>query len=98
MRNGEFARRRDPYEVELQKVFERNGISDLVARYEEMGYGGMTPIPHEIINEMPNGRILLGNNCAEYLKMMIEVTQQRRVEVPFIMIGETVYDTNESTL
>ena len=95
MRNGEFARQRDPYEVELQEVFERNGISDLVARYEEMGYGGMTPIPHEIINEMPNSRILLGNNCTEYLKMMVEVTQQRRVEVPFIMIGETVYDTNE---
>ena len=49
----------------------------------------------EIINEMPNGRILLGDNCAEYLKIMIEVTRQRRVEVPFIMIGETVYDTNK---
>ena len=95
MRNGEFAGQRDPYEVELQKVFERNDISDLVACYEEMGHDGMTPIPHEIINEMPNGRILLGNNCAEYLKIMIEVTRQRGVEVPFVMIGETVYDTNK---
>ena len=95
MRNGEFARREDSYEAKLRMTFENNRISDLVASYEEMGYGGMTPIPHEIINEMPDGHILLSDNCAEYIKIMIEATQLRGVEVPFVMIGETVYDTNK---
>lgn len=63
--------------------------------YEAMGYGDMTPIPHEIINEMPDNRILMGYDCAEYMNMILEVTQLKRVEVPFVLIGETVGDTNK---
>ena len=95
MRNGEHIRGDSGYDEKLRRVFEKNGISDLVAPYKEMGYGDMTPIPHEIINEMPNGRIILNNNCAEYLKVLLEVTQRERVEAPFVLIGETVGDTNK---
>lgn len=95
MRNGERMGDDARYDRLLRRAFENSSISDLVAPYEAMGYGDMTPIPHEIISEMPNGRILLNNNCVEYLKMMLEVTQLKRAEVPFVLIGETAGDTNK---
>lgn len=86
-------------EAELQEVFrsfegeddDRRGI---VPAYEAMGLGDMTPIPHVIFDELLNNRILMSYDCAERMDIMLDVTREKGVEVPFVLIGEQAKKTN----
>lgn len=86
-------------EAELQEVFRsfeqdplRRGI---VPAFEELGYGDMTPIPHEIFDELPDNHILMTNDCVKGMEDILGSTISHNVEVPFVLIGETEGNTNK---
>ncbi len=86
-------------EAELQEVFRsferpEDDRRAIVPAYEAMGLGDMTPIPHIIFDELPNNRILMSYDCAERMNIMLDVTREKGVEVPFVLIGEQAKKTN----
>ena len=93
MRNGEQLSN-NPFEAAMWRAFKNGDFDDIVKRYEEMGYGGQTPVPHEVIKGLPNGEVKLNENCTEYIKVAMEYTQAIKKELPFVMIGETDGESN----
>ena len=59
-----------------------------------MGLGDMTPISHVIFDELLDNRILMSYDCAERMNIMLDVTRDKGVEVPFVLIGEQAKKTN----
>ena len=78
----------------MRRAFANGDFADIVARYEEMGYGGQTPVPHECIQSLPNGEVVLDQTCTEYIKVAMEYTRQAKKELPFVMIGATDGESN----
>lgn len=53
-------------------------------------YGEMTPINSDIINDMPNGQIVLSEEVYQFLLAIKEVTNETSQEFPFLLYGKEV--------
>ena len=53
-------------------------------------YGEMTPINSDIINDMPNGQIVLSEEVYQFLLAIKEVTNETSQEFPFLLYGISI--------
>ena len=71
---------------------------EIVRDYARFGWGNATPIPHEIIPDLPNGDVKLSNIIHGFTNALLYHTRKHETEVPFVLLGYAEQGTNHIVL
>lgn len=71
---------------------------EIVRDYARFGWGNATPIPHEIIPDLPYGDVKLSNIIHGFTNALLHHTRTEETEVPFVLLGYAEKGTNHIVL
>lgn len=71
---------------------------EIVRDYARFGWGNATPIPHEIIPDLPYGDVKLSNIIHGFTNALLRHTRTEGTEVPFFLLGYAEKGTNHIVL